>query len=444
MKTLHAAPQRASATHSLSRRAAGFTLIELLVAMVVFLIVAGTAFSAFDQHMQTITEQESLSGVNLALRNATAQLQMDLASAAQNLLQGAMSGGLAVPPFSAGVIINDNVPAVQGGPLANCAPTGGTWAYPVPSSCFDSITIFAPKGCAVLAMAADKGNENLNTSTTMYATDPDDATLNNVSDATCFHSGDELLVIAEASGGGTVACGSQASPTSWSYCITAVTLTAQATVPGGAGTDIKLPINVTSSSGARNGCPGASCSDPLDLLSNARGDNNFTNALGSYFVPGLAYIVDVGTTSNLITYQVQVNPVSANDAQLERCDNYGCAVLADQIIGFKVGAALSSGWDSDTTEPDAANYFYDDSKYCSEWVPAGASVDCSTVPPPANDAFDYSLVRAVRVSLIARTAPHQDPTLNNFANGFDGGPYLIQQASTIVDLRGISISDYQN
>lgn len=422
MKSHTKLPRRSDHRRLSARRSAGFSLIELMVAMVVFLIVAGTAFSVFDRHMQAIAEQESLSSVNLALRNATAELQLDLADSAQNLLQGAqLSDGEPVPPFSAGVIIQNNVPGNAG--VTACA-LGAHWAYPVPSACFDGITIFA-RTCPVVEMDSAHGSENLASSATIYAYDPAN-TANNTADAACFQSGDEVLVIAEPAGaGGTVSCAAG----TWPFCITAVRLTAAGSISSG---DVQLTHNLA----------GTAAADPLGLLSNPSG-SNFLNALGSNFnLPGpFVYIVDVGTTTSLKTYQVQLNPLNSADPQLIRCDSSGCAVLADQIIGFKVGAALSSGWDWDTLSPDAANYFYDASKYCTEY----AGADCSTVPPPASglDKYDFSLVRAVRVSLIARTTPDEDP-LYNFANGFDHGPYLVQQAATVVDLRAITISDFQN
>jgi hypothetical protein len=44
--------------------------------------------------------------------------------------------------------------------------------------------------------------------------------------------------------------------------------------------------------------------------------------------------------------------------------------------------------------------------------------------------------------MIARTVPKANsPALPNFKNGFDGGPYLVQQGSVSVDLRSITNSD---
>jgi prepilin-type N-terminal cleavage/methylation domain-containing protein len=421
-----------------SDRSRGFTLIELMMAMVVFLIIAGTAFSVFNQHINSITTQENLSGVNLALRNATAQLQMDVSAGGQNLLAGAPSA----PDFSAGVIINNSVP----GKAAACTPNA-SYGYPVPSACFDSITIFGPQktGCAatttgyppVLLLASDHGATQSAASSPFYGTDPTNSA-NNAADAACYKSGDELLVIETGEGGGTLQCGGGASD-QWPYCMTAVTLTSAASTSG---SDIQLAIDTASSSGQASGCPGAACSDPQGILTNPGGTPNYTYALASSFSPSAtSYIVDIGQSTSVVTYQVQLNPSNAADPQLVRCDVNGCAVLADQIIGFKVGAALSSN--EANGQPDIANYYYDSSQYCTEALINGVSVDCDTAPTN-NAPYDYTLVRAVRVSLVARTAPRTDITFNKFSNGFDGGPYLIQQASTVVDLRGVSIGEFQN
>jgi hypothetical protein len=61
-------------------------------------------------------------------------------------------------------------------------------------------------------------------------------------------------------------------------------------------------------------------------------------------------------------------------------------------------------------------------------------------PPPYDSAYMFSLVRSVRVSLIARTKPSTDPSFT-FRNPFDGGPYQVQGASVVVDPRNLSMND---
>src|SRR5262249_60023780 len=85
-------------------------------------------------------------------------------------------------------------------------------------------------------------------------------------------------------------------------------------------------------------------------------------------------------------------------------------IIADQIIGFKVGvsqfnnATLSSG-----------AYLYDNS-------------------------YLTRSVRSVRVSVIGRTPPGQWSG-TNFANSFDGGNYKIEALSLVINPRNLSMND---
>jgi len=402
----------------------GFSLVELLVAMALFMIVAGAAFSLFNQHITLAIRQENLSGVNIGLRNAMTQLEADLAGAGQNLLSSVPSAG---QHFSLGVTINNNVP----GTAAACAPNTADWSYPIPSACFDSLTIINTKSCPVLDID-DPGNsqESLSTSSIMWGNDPNNpgngATLAN--DASCYKNGDEVLVVQlPTTGQQQVQCDN--GP--FNYCMAVVTLTHDAQVSG---SKIQLQHNPTGAS-----------SDPLGIIFSASGGTNFTkaNALNTDFSNG-AYIIDLGDGTNDVTYAVQPNPAKANDPQLVRCVGTVCnggnvQTLTDQVIGFKVGAAL---WDNaQNGATDIANYFYNSANYCSNAV---NGADCTTTPPPANDPYDFTLLRSVRISMIGRTPPTGDITLNNFKNGFDAGPYLVQQASVVVDLRNMSINDFGN
>ena len=399
----------------------GFTLLELVVATAVFLVVAGAAFSLFNRHLALTTHQQSLSGVNIGLRNAMSQLEIDLANAGQNLLSTVPSAGQS---FSLGVIINNNVPGVA----ATCTPGAGTWSYPIPSACFDSLTVVNPKGCPVLDIQ-DPGNsqESLSTSSTMWGDDPNNSG-NDGTDAACYLKGDEVLVIQLPTGGvNQVGCDSG----SFGYCLAVVTLTKDALVSGG---KVQLQHNPTGAS-----------SDPLGIMSNVSGGTNFAkgNALTTKFSDG-AYIIDLGDGSNDITYAVEPNAANANDPQLMRCGGTVCAagneqLLADQVVGFKVGASL---WDNSAAgATDIANYYFNSANYCSDAI---GTADCSSTTPPTNDPNDFTLVRSIRISMIARTTPNQDSTLVDFQNGFDGGPYLVQQASTVVDLRNLSINEFGN
>src|SRR5579863_166854 len=117
----------------------GFSLTELMIAMLVFTIVAGAAFSLFGQQAGVATQQQTLSAVNIGLRNAISQMEMDMAGGGGNMLAG-ITQGSGVTPFNLSVIINNNMPGVA----ATCAPNTTTWAYPTASACYDSLTILSP------------------------------------------------------------------------------------------------------------------------------------------------------------------------------------------------------------------------------------------------------------------------------------------------------------
>jgi prepilin-type N-terminal cleavage/methylation domain-containing protein len=420
----------------------GFSLLELLVAMVVFLIVAGAAFSLFNRQVSLAAHQQNLSGVNIGLRNAMSQLEMDLAGAGQNLLaSGAVNGAPAT--FSLGVIIQNSVPAVQGGAAAACAPNHATWAYPTPSACFDGLTIptlsrctvagSSPPAYPVLVVSDAASYDALGSSTIINADDANvqgSTTVQQNDTQNCFKAGDELLVVQfPASTSTTLSCDTIA----FDYCMVVVQLTANATLTGG-----KIQLTHTET---------GSHTDPLGIMFPAGGGAYYPNAWGQKcgtagqtdcFSNG-AFIVDLGTSETLVNYLVQANPANASDQQLVRCVGGVCSALTDEVIGFKVGAALWSSASKGQT--DLANYFFNSAAYCSDAI---SGADCSTSPPPANDPYDFTMVRSVRIAMIARTVPSMDMALRNFTNSFDNGPYLVQQGSVVVDLRNLSDAEFGN
>jgi prepilin-type N-terminal cleavage/methylation domain-containing protein len=425
--------------NSSSRRPArgqmGFSLLELVVAMAVFLTVSGAAFSIFGQHANAANEQQTLSGVNIALRNAMTQMQMDLSGAGGNLLAGVTNA----PPFYFSVIINNNVPTVDGGSAAACTPNSG-WGYPTSSACFDSFTALSPNNSLVKPCTTAGGTQapvldiitsgpNLAAATTVTADDPNNPgnSTTQTNDATCYKSGDELLFLMT---GTSSASTCDVSGDTFNFCMQVVKLTANATVSAGA---IQLPTSAS----------GSTASDPLGLVYTPGGTTYFPLTLHNNFPVG-AYIVNLGSGANAITYSVMANPNNANDPQLVRCAGTSCTtsnaqVVADQIIGFKVGASLWNYQAANAT--DIANYIYNAANYCSDQV---SGVNCLSWPPAAYDPYDFTLVRAVRASVIARTPPRDNPTLSLIKNGFDSGPYLVQEAATVVDLRNLSNVDTSN
>ena len=409
----------------------GFSLLELIIAMAVFVTVSGAAFSIFGQHATAANEQQTLSAVNIGLRNAMTQMEMDLSGAGGNLLSGVNNA----PAFYFSVIINNNIP----GTATACAPTSA-WGYPVNSACFDSVTALSPNNSLVKPCATAGGTHapvldiittapNLSAATTVTADDPNTpgVAATQTADASCYKNGDELLFLMTGTSSPSTC---DVGGNTFNFCMNVVKLTADATVSAGA---IQLTTNAS----------GATSSDPLGLVNRPGGTTYFPMTLHNNFPVG-AYIVNLGTGSNAITYSVMANPANANDPQLVRCQGTSCTsgnaqVVADQIIGFKVGASI---WNfASTNATEIANYIYNASNYCSDQV---AGTNCMATPMPASDPYDFTLIRAVRVSVVARTPPRIDARLGLIKNGFDNGPYLVQQASTVVDLRNLSNVDTSN
>jgi len=108
----------------------GFTLLELLVASAVFMVIAGTAFTLFAKQQLASEMVQGDVGLNLALRNAGTQLQLDLANAGSYFYQG-----VNIPSSPVGVsIINSKV-------VGSSCYNSTTKTYG--ATCFDQINIIA-------------------------------------------------------------------------------------------------------------------------------------------------------------------------------------------------------------------------------------------------------------------------------------------------------------
>jgi hypothetical protein len=101
----------------------------------------------------------------------------------------------------------------------------------------------------------------------------------------------------------------------------------------------------------------------------------------------------------------------------------------EQILGFKVGATIWNDASTNTTDQFAMSglYQYDASTYCN--------VTC-----PGDMAFNFAVVRSVRVSIIGRTAPDWRGTYT-YRNTFDNGPYQVQGVAVVVNPRNMSMND---
>jgi prepilin-type N-terminal cleavage/methylation domain-containing protein len=98
-------------------------------------------------------------------------------------------------------------------------------------------------------------------------------------------------------------------------------------------------------------------------------------------------------------------------------------IIADNIIGFKVGAATYQSGGGSTSTP---SYSFNASN--------------SPTATPQGYSSQYTMIRSIRVSLIGRT-PQGQFTGSNFRNTYDGGQYRIQALSLVINPRNLSMND---
>jgi hypothetical protein len=101
------------------------------------------------------------------------------------------------------------------------------------------------------------------------------------------------------------------------------------------------------------------------------------------------------------------------------------SVLAQQVIGFKVGAILwNAACPSEGITGAGAD---DDSSYCYDSSTAGYSSQWTTI-------------RSVQISLIGRTNPNPGASYT-YRNSFDSGPYQIEGVMAVLNPRNMSMND---
>jgi prepilin-type N-terminal cleavage/methylation domain-containing protein len=344
------------------RSGAGFSLIELMVAVAVFLIIGGAAVTLVRQNVPLFTSQQNQIGLNIAMRNGAAQMQLDVVNAGTGFYQG-----VSIPSWPVGVTIINSPP--------------GTGCYdPVDRTygpgCFDAMNVISIDSATPPSHPQDIGtNCKSTTAAELFVTPIGTTTLSQL--AADFHTGDEVLVIKSD--------GSQ---------MTTTVLTSDGEITGGM---VKLAHNPTGANGVNDGSTGTNI-DPLGIS-----DTSDNNKLGELFC-------DTDWVLKLAPVRYWVDASDPADPKLMRTQGGQDSIVADQIIGFKVGAAVKNSTSDDPYSFDASTY-----------------------------SHDWSLIRSVRISMIAR-APSNEIT-TNFHNTFDGGPYKIQTLSVIINPRNLSMND---
>jgi hypothetical protein len=363
---------------------AGFTLLELIVAMGCFLSVTGAAFTLYNRQQTVLLRTQGQVGVNIALRNATAQIQIDLSNAGTAYFQG-----VNIPAWPVGVTIVNRV-------VSNGSSCYDATTFSYTTTCFDSLNIIAGAAPAsyppINATNNTGGTAGTNCSDTSTGVAYGQAApgLTLAQTAATYNSADSLLFL-----------------TANGKKMTAVVLTAAPTVAGNA---VRFVFNATNSDGTNT-----LANDPLDITACDNQTCPSPNNFGNQFCAN-DWIIKLAP----ITYQVDSSDPS--DPKLTRTVNGTTSIVMEQVIGFKLGATI---WNT-ATNTSSTQYNYDASTY--------------SIHNPGDQGWNFTLVRSIRISLIGRTTPNRNPSYL-FRNVFDSGPYQVEGMSLVVNPRNMSMND---
>ena len=366
---------------------AGFTLIELLVAAAVFLVVSGAAFALFSQHQPLFSEQQNLADVNIALRNSIAQMQLDIANAGANFSTSYTN--TISPP---GVVVTNNVVAAGG----NCE-SGTPVVYG--ASCFDKLSILTADANTPAANPTNGAGGCISTNspgtaylslagtTTGYGTTQATAT----AAAAHYFLGDQIYFVTSNA----------------SQYTTAILTANGGTAKVGPDWFVLLTYGVTTSTGQNS----STANDPTNLTA------NFSSMLGATYC-STDWVLRILPITYSVNISVPTAPVLTRTVA-GSAQTVSQTTLATNIVGFKVGVStFNNPLDTYTT-----TYNFDARTYSNG---------------SGTDAYNFTLIRSVMVSLIGRTLPTTDPNYV-FRNSFDGGAYQIQGVSAVVNPRNLSM-----
>jgi Tfp pilus assembly protein PilW len=329
----------------------GFSLMEFLIAMTAFIVVCaagGLVISPLQQ--RGFTMQQDQSRLNLGLRNAIAQLQLDVANAGSGFYPGP---GVSLSPLGL-VVTNSNT----GSSPSSCY-SSGTYG----STCFDQLSVLSFTGTNIAP--AHPASTQLTTSTSMTLTPPSGITAANY--AAALPSGTQMLFMKSD--------GSQ---------FATVVLTQNSSTTGTGNTQVKIQFNATNSSGYST----SSTNDPLGIFL-----SSYTYTTGKSLQVGTSYGVnDWALAISSVTYKVDTTTASNPKLVRQTGSSTTTDEIAEQIIGFQVGAGVPGPQCATGSSSSTVPYVFNPANYCYNW----------------------SQIQSLRISIIGRTNPAQPiPSFQN-------------------------------
>ncbi|PSH02807.1 MAG: hypothetical protein CXZ00_15530 [Acidobacteria bacterium] len=364
---------------------AGLTLLELMVALCVFLILGSAAVMLVRSHVALYPSQQGQAALNIQLRNSIAQMQIDVMNAGVDYYPGVNAPGAPI-----GLTIQNQT-------NTNCF-NSATRIYE--ASCFDTLTILAFDSIPPARPTETYDITSVNRMTLV----PANATTTTAAQlAAAYKKNSELLLIT-----GSI------SPDTGTPKFMTVYLSEDAVVDGSTVTIAWTPGDIVKAT---------NLPDPSGTYTGYYNKNE-RYALATY-PPGGYPAMTTTSTFDTTAVVLKLSPIvywvkttDPHNPQLVRTEKQQDAVIADSIVGFKVGAMTWGGSQSSAAGDESPTYLYDPNSY----------------KPP----YDFSLIRSVRISLIGRTAIN--PT-SNFVNSFDGGHYRVEAVSAVVSPRNLSMHD---
>jgi prepilin-type N-terminal cleavage/methylation domain-containing protein len=377
------------------RRPAGFTLVEFLIAMAIFMVVSGAVFAMFANNAPYFNRQQNFAAVNIALQNVVSQLQLDLVNAGTGYYPGTV-----IPSWPIGVTIS-NQPAGAG--ACNDAAT-----FTYTAACFDTLNVLTINPNTPPSHPTNSAGSTASTACSLTTASPFYIQANTgqtpAQTAAGFTAGDQVILVKSGGGGGGTKGpnGSTSTAGTNGAQINTFVLTGSPVVGPN---NIALPFVASNADGTNS-----AANDPLDISTS----NNSLN-LGTSFCAA-DWVMKLEPT----TYKVDVS--NAQNPKLTRVQGGKSDIIAEQIIGFKIGAAT---WNANSSATTPTYSFY---------------AQNASAASPSGYSSNFALVRSVRVTLVGRTNPNPDPTYK-FRNTFDNGPYQVLGATVVINPRNMTMNN---